>query len=69
VGYVRAYHGQLIGRQYTDPIPKTELTPPFPQQQPQNQNSFQQVVVDQPSVEDTIAILRGLKERYEVHHG
>ncbi len=30
---------------------------------------FQQVVVDQPSVEDTIAILRGLKERYEVHHG
>jgi len=30
---------------------------------------FQQVFVDQPSVEDTIAILRGLKERYEVHHG
>jgi ATP-dependent Clp protease ATP-binding subunit ClpB len=30
---------------------------------------FQQVYVDQPSVEDTIAILRGLKERYEVHHG
>jgi ATP-dependent Clp protease ATP-binding subunit ClpB len=30
---------------------------------------FQPVVVDQPSVEDTIAILRGLKERYEVHHG
>ncbi|MBF7682024.1 ATP-dependent chaperone ClpB [Acinetobacter sp. B5B] len=30
---------------------------------------FQKVLVDQPSVEDTIAILRGLKERYEVHHG
>jgi ATP-dependent Clp protease ATP-binding subunit ClpB len=30
---------------------------------------FQQVYVDQPSVDDTIAILRGLKERYEVHHG
>jgi ATP-dependent Clp protease ATP-binding subunit ClpB len=30
---------------------------------------FQPVVVDEPSVEDTISILRGLKERYEVHHG
>ncbi len=30
---------------------------------------FQQVFVGQPSVEDSIAILRGLKERYEVHHG
>ncbi len=30
---------------------------------------FQKVLVDQPTVEDTIAILRGLKERYEVHHG
>jgi ATP-dependent Clp protease ATP-binding subunit ClpB len=30
---------------------------------------FQPVIVDPPSVEDTIAILRGLKERYEVHHG
>jgi ATP-dependent Clp protease ATP-binding subunit ClpB len=30
---------------------------------------FQKVMVDEPSVEDTIAILRGLKERYEVHHG
>src|SRR5476651_973156 len=29
---------------------------------------FQKVLVDEPSVEDTIAILRGLKERYEVHH-
>src|SRR5262249_9482032 len=30
---------------------------------------FQRVIVDQPSVEDTISILRGLRERYEVHHG
>ncbi|MGF1530136.1 MAG: ATP-dependent chaperone ClpB [Puniceicoccaceae bacterium] len=30
---------------------------------------FQTVVVDQPNVEDTISILRGLKERFEVHHG
>ena len=30
---------------------------------------FQKVLVDEPSQEDTIAILRGLKERYEVHHG
>jgi ATP-dependent Clp protease ATP-binding subunit ClpB len=30
---------------------------------------FQPIMVDQPSVEDTIAILRGLKERYEIHHG
>ncbi|MFP4695860.1 ATP-dependent chaperone ClpB [Thiohalospira sp.] len=30
---------------------------------------FQQVIVDEPSVEDTVAILRGLKEKYEVHHG
>ena len=30
---------------------------------------FQQIIVDEPSVEDTIAILRGLKEKYELHHG
>ena len=30
---------------------------------------FQKVLVDEPTVEDTIAILRGLKERYEIHHG
>ncbi|ACF47092.1 AAA ATPase central domain protein [Prosthecochloris aestuarii DSM 271] len=30
---------------------------------------FQTVIVDQPSVEDTISILRGLKEKYEIHHG
>ena len=30
---------------------------------------FQQIIVDQPSVEDTVSILRGLKPRYELHHG
>src|SRR6202007_2311098 len=30
---------------------------------------FQKVLVDEPSVQDTISILRGLRERYEVHHG
>jgi ATP-dependent Clp protease ATP-binding subunit ClpB len=30
---------------------------------------FQPIVIDQPSVEDTISILRGLRERYEIHHG
>ncbi|MFT6711812.1 MAG: ATP-dependent Clp protease ATP-binding subunit ClpB, partial [Arenicella sp.] len=30
---------------------------------------FQKIVVDEPSVEDTISILRGLKEKYEIHHG
>jgi ATP-dependent Clp protease ATP-binding subunit ClpA len=30
---------------------------------------FQQIMVNEPSVDDTIAILRGLKEKYEVHHG
>merc|ERR1711981_658776 len=30
---------------------------------------FQQILIKQPAVEDTISILRGLKERYEVHHG
>ncbi|MDP9419519.1 MAG: AAA family ATPase [Actinomycetota bacterium] len=36
---------------------------------PALERRFQQVFVGQPSVEDTVAILRGLKERYEVHHG
>ena len=30
---------------------------------------FQSIIVDQPNVEDTVSILRGLKERYEIHHG
>ncbi len=36
---------------------------------PALERRFQTVLVDEPSVEDTISILRGLKERYEVHHG
>ena len=36
---------------------------------PALERRFQQVLVDQPTVEDTVSILRGLKERYEVHHG
>src|SRR5438552_18841290 len=36
---------------------------------PALERRFQPVVVGEPSVEDTIGILRGLKERYEVHHG
>ena len=36
---------------------------------PALERRFQQVYVDQPTVEDTISILRGLRERYELHHG
>jgi len=36
---------------------------------PALERRFQPVMVDEPTVEDTVAILRGLKERYEVHHG
>ncbi|MEC9361442.1 MAG: AAA family ATPase, partial [SAR324 cluster bacterium] len=36
---------------------------------PALERRFQQIMVDQPNVEDTISILRGLKERYEIHHG
>ncbi len=36
---------------------------------PAFERRFQPIVVDQPSVEETVAILRGLKERYETHHG
>ena len=35
---------------------------------PALERRFQQVLVDEPSVEDTIAILRGIKEKYEAHH-
>ena len=41
----------------------------YVEKDPALERRFQQVFVDQPTVEDTIAILRGLKERYEVHHG
>lgn len=36
---------------------------------PALERRFQPVVIDEPSIEDTISILRGLKEKYEVHHG
>jgi len=36
---------------------------------PALERRFQPVLVEEPSVEDTISILRGLKERYEIHHG
>jgi ATP-dependent Clp protease ATP-binding subunit ClpB len=36
---------------------------------PALERRFQKVVVDEPTIDDTISILRGLKERYEVHHG
>jgi ATP-dependent Clp protease ATP-binding subunit ClpB len=41
----------------------------YVEKDPALERRFQQVYVGQPSVEDTVAILRGLKERYEVHHG
>ena len=41
----------------------------YVEKDPAFERRFQQVYVGEPSVEDTIAILRGLKERYEVHHG
>ncbi|TCI20685.1 ATP-dependent chaperone ClpB [Exiguobacterium sp. SL-10] len=36
---------------------------------PALERRFQQVIVDEPDVEDTVSILRGLKERFEIHHG
>ena len=36
---------------------------------PALERRFQQVLVQEPDVEDTISILRGLKERFEIHHG
>ena len=41
----------------------------YVEKDPALERRFQQVFVGEPSVEDSIAILRGLKERYEVHHG
>ena len=40
----------------------------YVEKDPALERRFQQVIVDQPSVEDTIAILRGIKEKYEAHH-
>ena len=41
----------------------------YVEKDPALERRFQQVYVSEPSVEDTVGILRGLKERYEVHHG
>ncbi len=41
----------------------------YVEKDPALERRFQQVYVGEPSVDDTIGILRGLKERYEVHHG
>ncbi len=41
----------------------------YVEKDPALERRFQPIIVGEPSVEDTIAILRGLKERYEVHHG
>ena len=41
----------------------------YVEKDPALERRFQPVLVDEPSVEDTISILRGLKERYEIHHG
>ncbi|HSB00347.1 MAG TPA: ATP-dependent chaperone ClpB, partial [Anaerolineales bacterium] len=41
----------------------------YVEKDPALERRFQPVIVEEPSVEDTISILRGLKERYEVHHG
>jgi len=41
----------------------------YVEKDPALERRFQQVFVGEPSIEDTVAILRGLKERYEVHHG
>ena len=41
----------------------------YVEKDPALERRFQPVFVDEPSVEDTVSILRGLKERYEVHHG
>jgi len=40
----------------------------YVEKDPALERRFQQVLVDQPSVEDTVAILRGIKEKYEAHH-
>ena len=41
----------------------------YVEKDPALERRFQQVLIEEPTVEDTIAILRGLKEKYEVHHG
>ena len=54
---------QMIGATTLDEYRK------YVEKDPALERRFQQVYVGEPTVEDTIGILRGLKERYEVHHG
>ncbi|KAL9323493.1 hypothetical protein ACSQ67_008350 [Phaseolus vulgaris] len=65
VGAAYAWSGELrcIGATTLDEYQK------YIEKDPALERRFQQVFVDQPSVEDTISILRGLRERYELHHG
>ncbi|XP_058223517.1 chaperone protein ClpB4, mitochondrial-like [Rhododendron vialii] len=61
----------MLGRGELRCIGATTLTEyrKYIEKDPALERRFQQVFVDQPSVEDTISILRGLRERYELHHG
>ncbi|KAF5456803.1 hypothetical protein F2P56_026243 [Juglans regia] len=61
----------MLGRGELRCIGATTLTEyrKYIEKDPALERRFQQVFCDQPSVEDTISILRGLRERYELHHG
>jgi ATP-dependent Clp protease ATP-binding subunit ClpB len=61
----------MLGRGELHCIGATTITEyrKYIEKDPALERRFQQVYVDQPSVEDTISILRGLRERYELHHG
>jgi ATP-dependent Clp protease ATP-binding subunit ClpB len=61
----------MLGRGELRCIGATTITEyrKYIEKDPALERRFQQVYVDQPSVEDTISILRGLRERYELHHG
>lgn len=61
----------MLGRGELHCIGATTLTEyrKYIEKDPALERRFQQVYVGQPSVEDTISILRGLRERYELHHG
>ena len=61
----------MLGRGELRCIGATTLTEykKYIEKDPALERRFQQVFVGQPTVEDTISILRGLRERYELHHG
>ena len=61
----------MLGRGELRCIGATTLTEyrKYIEKDPALERRFQQVLCGQPSVEDTISILRGLRERYELHHG